>query len=407
VTVARTSGTRFTVVHAGRRDRYQVAVALHEAKCLDALVTDIFFRGGPSGEVPRLFRGRSDPRLAGAEVITPAFAGLVNLLERHWRRSVFLNDLKARSISDAALRRSIRTGSTVFAYSHSGMYGALKWRAARQRPNILFQLHPHPTVLRSIYEEEMQRNPESAASLSQELEIAWSAAELRKESEEATLADVVVAASSFTKSTLMAAGVADSVIRVLPYGVGEPFGTGIRSSSTEGRLKLLFVGAVTQRKGVGYLRDALRLIGSKQVSLTVATREVVDPKLLAGIDAIAEIKRVGTDEDLARVMSNSDMLLLPSLAEGFGHVILEAMLCGLPVLATNRTCAPDIFSGQDEGFVIEPGSATQIAEAIEWAAANRGALIEKGMAAENTARKYTWERFRVGLIDQIAASGMQ
>jgi glycosyltransferase involved in cell wall biosynthesis len=95
-----------------------------------------------------------------------------------------------------------------------------------------------------------------------------------------------------------------------------------------------------------------------------------------------------------RDLQEADVYVLPSLAEGFGQSILEAMSCGVPVITTPNTCGPDLITEGREGFIVPIRDAEAIAAKLEWCIANRGALKEMGRAAGEAAQRLSWARFR-------------
>jgi glycosyltransferase involved in cell wall biosynthesis len=101
--------------------------------------------------------------------------------------------------------------------------------------------------------------------------------------------------------------------------------------------------------------------------------------------------------ELGRALQTADVLALPSLSEGFGHVILEGMACGLPVIATPHSCAPDVVIEGVHGFIVPIRDAHAIAARLEWAVNNRPDLADMGVAATRRAAHFTWDRFREGV----------
>ena len=87
------------------------------------------------------------------------------------------------------------------------------------------------------------------------------------------------------------------------------------------------------------------------------------------------------------------MLILPSLFEGFGLVILEAMAAGLPVITTHNTGGPDVIGEGKEGFVVPAGDAEALREKMEWFIKNPEKTKEMGKAAHRKAKEFTWERY--------------
>ena len=95
------------------------------------------------------------------------------------------------------------------------------------------------------------------------------------------------------------------------------------------------------------------------------------------------------------------MFVFPSLAEGFAHVLLEAMASGLPIISTDRTAAPDLIDHGTHGFIVEPGSATDLAYHIEKFLQDPNKAMSMGEAARKRAKHFSWERFRVHLAETV------
>ncbi len=93
-------------------------------------------------------------------------------------------------------------------------------------------------------------------------------------------------------------------------------------------------------------------------------------------------------------MKRCDLIALPSIAEGFGLVILEAMACGVPVLCTTSTGGADFIQHRRNGLLIAPGSAEAIHHELDWALAHRDELFQMGRAARIEAEKHTWAEYR-------------
>ncbi|MCX8488078.1 MAG: glycosyltransferase family 4 protein, partial [Opitutales bacterium] len=156
-----------------------------------------------------------------------------------------------------------------------------------------------------------------------------------------------------------------------------------------------FVGALSQRKGARYLLGALAALPKGSAKLVLYTRASVDRELLRGFESVdIEIRGGLSDAELATDMKRCDLVALPSIAEGFGLVILEAMACGVPVLCTTSTGGADFIVHRQNGLLIAPGSTADIEQELVWALTHRDELFQMGQAARLEAAKHTWAAYR-------------
>ncbi len=191
-------------------------------------------------------------------------------------------------------------------------------------------------------------------------------------------------------------------IRVIPYGVDlERFAPPGPSDAISGPLRLLFVGTINQRKGIKYLLEALRLVGPAPVELTVCGRVVDDLSLFRPFGSQVRVRPSVSLPELLEAYRQADLFVLPSVAEGFGQVLLEALASGLPVLSTTHTAAPDLIVEGREGFIVEPRRPDLFAARIDWALDHRAELRDMKFAARQRAEHFTWARFQSGVVDAV------
>ena len=408
--------TNVTVVHRGARDAYQVSAALAEGGLLESLVTDLYWPNEwPSAlylikilpmAVKQLLLARSNPKLPSYLVRQSLFSGLVSLLAEKSSTIPFSLRQGLTRWSDASLgrlagRRAARKNSLLLTYSYYGYHAF----SAYKRPGMLFQLHPHPASVRKLLEQELRDHPDCSSSLRQEWELSLPIKDFQRLVTETEMASHWLVASSFTRRTLVENGTPASAIDVIPYGVDtERFNPGNifeKKLSHDKALQLLFVGRINQRKGIKYLLEALRLLGDRRVQLTICGRVVDDLSLLKPFGSQIEIRPSVSASELVDAYRRADLFVLPSVAEGFGQVLLESLACGLPVLSTTHTAAPDLVSDGIEGFVVRPRQPESLAERICWAAEHRAELFEMRAAARMRAEYFTWSRFRQSVLDSV------
>ncbi len=400
------SPQRAVVVHAGARDAYQLAQALSEAGLLEALVTDLFWTRDRFWarllerllpvRVVRMLRQRSAASIPAAKVQMALLTGLRTLIFEKLSLIPETTRRRAQRKGDATLGRlagqlAQQRGAALVSYSYYG------FDAFRQYPHpaMLFQMHPHPATMRRILSEELAAHPDCAASLKQEWELALEPEDFDHLVEETKMAARFLVASTFTRDSLIENGAEASAITVIPYGVDlERFHPATRMTSETGRLKLLFVGRINQRKGIKYLLEALRLLHTRQIELTVCGRVLDDLAMFKPFADQVRIRPSVSAGELVQAYQSADLFVFPSVAEGFAQVLLESLACGLPILSTTHTAAPDLIEDGDQGFIVPPRRPDLLVEKIAWAADHRPELARMARSARLRAEKFTWERYR-------------
>ena len=405
---------RAVVVHAGSRDRYQVALALHEAGLLEKLVTDIYFPldkpwfAHTFGRLlpMDLLSKRYCPGLPSESVCSTAGALVVIIVNR------MLNRWNLYPVSDAILGTKARllaqqASATIFSYS---TYASEAFKRltpggeGEKQFRFLFQMHPHPASARRILQEELILMPDAGNSLRHEHEMSIPTNIYERLVTEPMMADYIVAASTFCAHTLIEQGIPPERVHVVPYGVDSAhFPEKSRASAPEGPLKLIFLGSIVQRKGIAYLFQAMEFLKGKPVQLVCCGRVAPDAALFRRYrDCEIEVKIGLPHNEVLRELHAADLFVFPSLLEGFAHVILEAMACGLPVITTPHTCGPDIIIEGEHGFIVPIRDVHALAEQIVWCLEHRDRLIEMGHQAAIRAREFTWERFRQSIREIYA-----
>ncbi len=104
-------------------------------------------------------------------------------------------------------------------------------------------------------------------------------------------------------------------------------------------------------------------------------------------------------EELGRAVASMDMFLFPSVTETFGNVTLEAMACGLPVVAANATGSRDIITDGVDGRLIEPGNVEDFAAALRLYCEDADLRAKVGAAGLAKSRNYSWDAVNQAMID--------
>jgi alpha-maltose-1-phosphate synthase len=392
----------------GNENVRQAALAFAEANLLEQFFTTINWNLGSAFDrilPPSLresFRRRSFPEMVRCRTRSlPAreaarlFFGAIHLplCSEHERGFLSIDAISA--VLDRTVAAEIRDSENcklVYAYEDC----AVTTFAAAERhriPRVYDLPIGYWRVGRGIFAEECEREPEWAPTLTG---IRDSNEKLARKDEELRLATRVVVASTFTKSTL-SEWPHQRPVTVIPYGA-PPVATN-EIANGGAKLRVLFAGSLGQRKGLSYALRAAELIGRENCELTLLGRKAAEG--CRPLDQAVRAHRWLPSLSHARVlleMRQHDVLIFPSLFEGFGLAITEAMSQGTPVITTAHTAGPDIIDDGVDGFIVPIRSAEAIAEKLGLLARDRERLRAMKISAREKAQRHSWENYRRALV---------
>jgi glycosyltransferase involved in cell wall biosynthesis len=339
-------------------------------------------------------RTRTVPFLETVRLLT----GAIGIPSKHETGAVSVDSVLReldRRVSERL--QKIDNVDSVYAYED----GALEtFRAARERG--FKRVYDLPIAYwqtsQRLLREEAERYPDWEPTLGATRD---SGEKLSRKTEELELAQLVVCPSAFVLESLPAETRAKKRCVVAPFGSPDVDLTKA-SPKKSPRLRLLFAGAMTQRKGLADLFAAMKLVDSKQIEL------VIMGSLLRPLnwyrercDFLYEPPR--PHGEVLRLMQSCDVFVLPSIVEGRALVQQEAMACGLPVIATKNAGADDVIADGESGFLVPIRSPQAIAEKINWCAANRSLLAGMRIAARKRAGEFTWRNYGETIVAAVRA----
>lgn len=192
--------------------------------------------------------------------------------------------------------------------------------------------------------------------------------------------------------------------------VGEGIEIGMYSSSRKARLpkeSVLFLGRLTELKGVKYLIEAFKEVREKRpdAHLVIAgygelESELKDQAKRQGTEGITFRGKVER-KDVPGYMKACEVFVLPSISEGFPLVILEAMSCGAPVIATDVRAMPEIVKDGKNGLLVKPRDPKGLARCILQLLGDR--MLRERMSRNNMefAKGYSWESISGKIEEQM------
>ena len=256
-------------------------------------------------------------------------------------------------------------------------------------------------LLQELLHEEAIRKPNWAFTLGGGIND--SDLKLLRKRKELELADTIVVASDFVRQSLPLWANKKKIIQS-PFGT--PFSLSqfemVEKSDTK-KLRVLFVGSMTQRKGLSDLFDAIQLVDSSKVELVVLGSLAAPLSFYSDqVQFIYEPTR--SHDKVLELMRTCDVFCLPSIVEGRALVIQEAMSQGLPIIITANTGAEDLVITEETGFLVPIKSPEAIAEKLNWFLTNRSKIFQMGKNAKQLADTYSWDNYAATICSELSSN---
>jgi len=274
----------------------------------------------------------------------------------------------------AHARRAAELGARIYHY-RAGC-GGDSLEVARSLGLFLLCDHSiaHPAVVESLVENKGELRPRTVAG---RVSNFWRYVQSDIESSDAVLVN-----STFVASTFKFVSFVRSPVHVIYLGVDDAFLAEVPERGTASKtFRVLFAGLFEKRKGAAVIVDVLRHLPDIPIQLEIAGK--LDPQVVKEnreFFADPRVRYLGmlSRKELAGVMSQSDVFLFPSLAEGSARVVFEALAAGCYVVTTPNSGS--IVESGVHGSIVPPANSLETARAIEDAYLNRELARAIGLA---------------------------
>ncbi|WP_026899005.1 glycosyltransferase family 4 protein [Daejeonella oryzae] len=288
----------------------------------------------------------------------------------------------------------------VHTYEHAALWTLLK---AKKMGITSFheQSSQHHQFLLKIIKEQLALYPElNCISTKLMLDNQAVKSEIRKD-RELKECNYILCNSQFTSITLEQAGIFRKKILVIPYGFPE-----VKSPKTErGGMKttFLFSGNQCLRKGIHLLYKAWIACNfdPSKAELIIVGKNQLPESIRQGLPSSVQFIHNIPHQDMMELYNLADVFVFPTLADGFGMVISEAMSKGVPVITTYNSGGPDVIEHNKNGFLVEAGNVEAFAEQMKWCFEHPQATRQIGIRAMETAAAYPWKAYRKKLVEVV------
>jgi glycosyltransferase involved in cell wall biosynthesis len=348
-------------------------------------VPPTLLRLAPSWEIVRslLSKIRADPRLVDAV----------------WERGILKFDAQVA-------KRGLMHVQGIYGYEYSAL---MSFQEAKLRGLARIYEVPAPEhdFVENLIQHEIERFPELKDS-----KRAYFRARQERRTErrrqEWDLADVVIVNSKFTRGTYAAAGMDMAKVRVIPLGApqihaGEAQGGGEEAEP----LRVLWAGNFSIHKGAHYLLSSWRDLECQQAAtLEIYGTVFLPDRLIRDLPSSIRIFSRVPQLELFNHYCEADVLVFPTLCDGFGLVVTEALAHGLPVITTTRAGSADLVRHRENGLIIPAADPKALTEALKWCLTHRAELKDMRRAALATAARWQWRDYRQTLVRNVV-DGLQ
>lgn len=399
----------FAVAQLGARMHYGVPRILCVAGMLTRFYTDLVSAKGWPGLVRRMvaagLRSGSTRRMAARVpdgvppgVIThwPGFA-----LEYFWRqrRAKSQGERTAtylwagREFCRRIIRHGLGQSTAVYTFNSAG-FELLRYARERSLLCVMEQTSAPAEVEDELLAGEYAAFPRWEPPLGADSHRAEFAARERAEWE---CSDLILCGSEFVREGIAKCGGPMDRCAVVPYGVD-----GVaRANENRGRvsrLRVLIVGGVRLQKGASYVFEAARALRGLAEFRWCGGIGVL-PEAASRLKEHVELRGAVPRTSMSEHYAWGDVLLFPSVCDGFGVVILEALASGLPVITTRNTGI--VVRDGTDGFLVPIRDSEAIVEKLELLARDRERLVWMSANAIARSREYTLEKYGERLVAAI------
>ena len=226
--------------------------------------------------------------------------------------------------------------------------------------------------------------------------IAWTVA---REEREYARATKVIVPSRFAERTFLEQGFAADRLACVPFATSaEGFSAApdvinerINRIRSRARLRVAFVGTVSYRKGMHDLATVIETVPPHRFEFRLIGPIAPECSALAGrLEGRAALRGKKTQQELRDEYAWADVLVLPSIEDGFAVVLCQATAAGLPFIASTHSGGPDLIEAGSPGWLLPPRAPEAWAEQLAQIDADRAALADQVAATHAAAPRRTW-----------------
>ena len=270
---------------------------------------------------------------------------------------------------------------------------------------VLDMSAPYFPYMDKIFKKDISFNINTSTVLKSELNSLIYKNTLRQSIQEVKHSDFYLVASRFSQISLTTYGVYTENISMCPYGINKNIVKNNQvvpeNSHRSSKIRCVYVGRVNQQKGFHYLIKAISDL--KEDNFIFRIIGAYNDKYEMVNDLPGSCKLIGhiPKNGVYNIYENTDVMIFPSLADGFGLVVLEALSFGIPVICSRNAGASDLIVDGFNGFLVDAGDEVAIKNKLNWIDSNRDKFVLMRNNASISVGKYNWNNYNQNLTTSV------
>lgn len=400
---------KIIVVHEGKQHSFRTAEALLQKGYLYKYITTIYDKPHSLTRIVKhLLRGDAKKKCASHrdEALPDSMVlqycewkGLLRLflskipaLYKHFPRYYdWLHDSFGRKVAEYAIRNNV---DAVIMYDTNANEC---WKILKEKAPQIKRIQDVSIANRLFMKENFIKDIERTNDEDIKVEQAelWDENNCKRYLEEILDSEYFLIASNVVKRSMMFSGVRSEQMFMAPYGVDFNKFNFVQKQALQKPLKLVYVGQVNYRKGIHHLLKVMDSFKGDEVELFLAGGYTDTTPFYQQYKDRKNIHFLGfvTRDVLATLYQKCDVFVFPTLGEGYGLVILEALSCGVPCIVSDLAGGDDAIIEGYNGFKFEAGNDVDLKNKIQWFLDNPEKLPEYSLNSRSSVESQTWQSY--------------
>ncbi|MFV5690292.1 glycosyltransferase family 4 protein [Flavobacterium sp. ZT3R25] len=348
-----------------RAHHYRYASSLNKANLLSVFVSG-FPRLSPRAKIVELKQ-----KLYRADILQTIY--LLSLKMRASKKMSNYLAYLAKIEQDFACKKFLKEADVFVFYNGNGL-SSCNYANKMGKITVVEVVNSHVE-----YQEDLLREEHKSLNLPWE---PFHKKDKERRLKEYDAADYILLPSEFVKQSFLAKGFPEEKLLKVPYGFTIPVQKANNDVKAHATFNVLYVGSISVRKGIRYLIEAFKRLEILNKKLTIVG-PVEQISGIEGLEITDDIEFVGVlkGADLEKAYQSADVFCLPTIEDGYGLVLGEALSYGLPLITTTNSGGLDLITEGIEGFIVPIRDSLAIYEKLKLLSSDSELLDKMKLAA--------------------------